>query len=176
MKRPWNLSSRGPPNQIKRSPQSLDTYLCTVFCLMSSASTASCTHNRPSLRLYTVVHTQEAKYTERWPCPPFDILLINYFLVGQPSGRQETPVHYSRDHFCRPASVGRHQVGLPAHREAADKSPIPQLLLSPREVLISTPVCILCLFYEYQFLLCFYRVRVGELGSNFVTWPFIHLQ
>ncbi len=35
MKGPWNLLSRGPPNQIKRSPQSLDSYLCTVFCLMS---------------------------------------------------------------------------------------------------------------------------------------------
>jgi hypothetical protein len=35
MKGPWNLLSRGPPNQIKRSPQPLDSYLCTVFCLMS---------------------------------------------------------------------------------------------------------------------------------------------
>ncbi len=35
MKGPWNLLSRGPPNQIKRSPQPTDSYLCTVFCLMS---------------------------------------------------------------------------------------------------------------------------------------------
>jgi hypothetical protein len=35
MKGPWNLLSKGPPNQIKRSPQPLDSYLCTVFCLMS---------------------------------------------------------------------------------------------------------------------------------------------
>jgi hypothetical protein len=35
MKGPWNLSSRGPPNQIKRSPHPLDSYLCMVFCLMS---------------------------------------------------------------------------------------------------------------------------------------------
>ncbi len=35
MKGPWNFLSRGAPNQIKRSPQPLDFYLCTVFCLMS---------------------------------------------------------------------------------------------------------------------------------------------
>jgi hypothetical protein len=35
MQGPWNLLSRGPPNQIKRSPQPIDSYLCTVFCLMS---------------------------------------------------------------------------------------------------------------------------------------------
>ncbi len=39
MKGPWNPLSRGPPNQIKRSPQPLDSYLCTVFCLMSQYST-----------------------------------------------------------------------------------------------------------------------------------------
>ncbi len=38
MKWPWNLLSIGPPNQIKRSPQPLDSYLCTVFCLMSLGS------------------------------------------------------------------------------------------------------------------------------------------
>jgi hypothetical protein len=35
MKGPWNLLSRGPPNQIKISPQPLDSYLCMSFCLMS---------------------------------------------------------------------------------------------------------------------------------------------
>jgi hypothetical protein len=34
MKGTWKLLSRGPPNQIKRSPQPLDSYLCTVFCLI----------------------------------------------------------------------------------------------------------------------------------------------
>jgi hypothetical protein len=41
MKGPWNLLSRGPPNQIKRSPQPLDSYLCTVFCLMSLEALSS---------------------------------------------------------------------------------------------------------------------------------------
>ncbi len=39
MKGPWNLLSRGPSNQIKRSPQPLDSYLCTVFILMSLLAT-----------------------------------------------------------------------------------------------------------------------------------------
>ncbi len=39
MQGPWNLLSRGPPNQIKRSPQPIDSYLCTVSCLMSLGRT-----------------------------------------------------------------------------------------------------------------------------------------
>jgi hypothetical protein len=30
---PWTLLLRGPPNQIKRSPQPLDSYMRTVFLL-----------------------------------------------------------------------------------------------------------------------------------------------
>ncbi len=41
---------------------------------------------------YICVQIQEAKHTECWPCPPFDILLNKYFPAGQPGGRQETPV------------------------------------------------------------------------------------
>jgi hypothetical protein len=53
MKGPWNLLSRGPLNQIKRSPQPLDSYLCMVFCLMSLHITAL----RPLLKIIAMLYS-----------------------------------------------------------------------------------------------------------------------
>jgi hypothetical protein len=48
---------------------------------------ASCqiVQNVPSLTHPRAVHTQEAKYIECWPCPPFHIFLDKCFPAGYPS-------------------------------------------------------------------------------------------
>jgi hypothetical protein len=43
------------------------------------------------------------EYSECWPRPLFDILLNKYFPAGQPSDRQETPMHCSRE--CTPPDL-----------------------------------------------------------------------
>ncbi len=66
----------------------------------------------------------------------------------------------SGDHFLQPASVGRHQVDLlPDHPVAAE----------PKR----GPVCVLCLFEKYKFLLL--PCLCKELGSKLVAWPFRHI-
>jgi hypothetical protein len=92
MKGPWNPLSRGPPNQIKRSPQPLDSYLCTVFCLMSLGTTpAHCTPPPPpgvgQAAAGTIPTNQDGQRHHQRVLPPPPPLLPSSPSPGADDGR-----------------------------------------------------------------------------------------